>query len=61
LIAEAVELNFDEYLCKDYDKAWKKCSRCGRELLRDPRNFVKKAKAADGLTGRCKCCDKELR
>lgn len=61
LITDAVELNFDEYLCKDYDKAWKKCSRCGKELLRDSRNFVKKAKAADGLTSRCKCCDKELR
>lgn len=61
LIADAAELNYDEYLCKDYDKAWKICSRCKTELLRDPRNFVKKAKASDGLTGRCKCCDKELR
>ena len=61
LITDAVELNFDEYLCKDYDKAWKVCTRCKKELLRDPRNFVKKAKASDGLTGRCKCCDKELR
>ena len=46
LIIEAVELNFDEYLCKDYDKAWKKCNCCQRELLRDPRNFVRKAKAS---------------
>lgn len=61
LIIAAVELNYDEYLCKDYQKAWKQCSRCGRTLLRDPRNFVKKAKAIDGLTGRCKCCDKEIR
>ena len=61
LIAEAVELNFDEYLCKDYDKAWKVCNRCGKELLRDPRNFVRKVKASDGLTSRCKCCDRELR
>ena len=61
LINEAAALNFDEYLCKDYDKAWKVCNRCGRELLRDSRNFVKKAKALDGLTNRCKKCDKELR
>lgn len=61
LIADAVELNYDEYLCRNYDKAWKVCSRCKTELLRDPRNFVKKAKASDGLTGRCKVCDKELR
>lgn len=61
LIAEAVELNYDEYLCKDYKKAWKKCNKCGKWLLRDPRNFVRKTKASDGLTGRCKQCDKELR
>ena len=61
LIVEAVELSFDEFLMKDYDKAWKKCNRCGKELLRDPRNFVKKAKALDGLTSRCKECDREIR
>lgn len=61
LIKEAVELNYDEYLCKDYQPAWKKCNRCGKILLRDPRNFVRKAKALDGLTGRCKQCDRELR
>lgn len=61
LIVEAVELNYDEFLCKDYQKAWKRCNRCGEWLLRDPRNFVRKAKASDGLTGRCKCCDKEVR
>ena len=61
LIIEAVELNYDEYLCKDYKKAWKKCNRCGKLLLRDPRNFVRKSKAADGLTGRCKICDREVR
>jgi hypothetical protein len=61
LITEAVELNYDEFLCKDYEKCWKKCTRCGKWLLRDSRNFVKKAKASDGLTSRCKCCDKEIR
>ena len=60
-IKDAVELNYDEWLCKDYEKAWKQCSRCGKWYLRDPRNFVRKAKALDGLTGRCKKCDKELR
>lgn len=61
LIADAAELNYDEFLCRNYDKAWKICSRCGEEYLRDPRNFVRKAKAADGLTGRCKKCDREIR
>lgn len=57
-IADAAELNYDEWLNKDFDKAWKKCNTCGKELLRDPRNFVRKAKSADGLTNKCKCCDR---
>lgn len=61
LIAAAAELNYDEFLCKDYDKAWKICSSCQKELLRDPRNFVRKARSIDGLTGRCKKCDKMIR
>lgn len=61
LIAAAAELNYDEYLCKDYKKAWKQCNKCGRFLLRDSRNFVKKSRALDGLTSRCKRCDRDLR
>lgn len=60
-IIESVELNFDEWLAKDYGKAWKKCSCCGKYELRDPRRFVRKAKAQDGLVGRCKVCDKQKR
>lgn len=61
LIADAAELNYDEWISKDYDKAWKKCNTCGKELLRDPRNFVRKSKTKDGLTNTCKCCDREKR
>lgn len=61
LIAEAAELNYDEWCCKDYKPAWKKCSCCGEILLRDPRNFVRKSKAQDGLTNRCKKCDQRKR
>ena len=61
LIIEAVELNYDEYLDRDYNKAWKVCNKCGKELLRDPRNFVRKSKSSDGLTSRCKKCDREVR
>lgn len=61
MIVAAAELNFDEFLCRNYDKAWKICNRCGKEYLRDSRNFVRKAKAMDGLTGRCKSCDREIR
>ena len=60
-IIESVELNYDEWLAKDYGKAWKKCPYCGKYQLRDPRRFVRKAKAQDGLVGRCKVCDKQKR
>ena len=40
---------------------WKKCTCCGRLLLIDPQNFVKKDGAVDGFSARCKRCDKELR
>lgn len=58
LIADAADLHYDEWCCKDFEKAWKKCNCCGELKLRDPRNFVRKSKAADGLTTRCKLCDK---
>lgn len=61
LIADAAELSYDEWCCKSYKPAWKKCNCCGETLLRDPRNFVRKTKAADGLTNRCKKCDQRKR
>lgn len=61
LIADAADLNYDEWCCKDYAPAWKKCNQCGETLLRDPRNFVRKSKALDGLTNRCKRCDQKKR
>lgn len=61
LIAAAAELNYDEFLSKDYDKAWKNCIRCGKEFLRDERNFIRKSKASDGLSNICKCCEKKSR
>ena len=60
-IAATANLNYDEFLCKDYDKAWKICSSCGRELLRDPRQFSRKSKLPDGLNSRCKKCEREAR
>lgn len=60
-IADAAELNYDEWLCKDYTPAWKTCNCCKKELLRDARNFVRKTRATDGLTATCKRCDKERR
>lgn len=60
-IVAAAELNYDEWLMKDYEKAWKVCSSCQEKLLRDPRNFVRKSKSSDGLTNCCKICDKKRR
>lgn len=61
LICDAANLHFDEWCCKDYEPAWKKCNCCGKMMLRDSRNFVKKTKAIDGLTNRCKRCDQKKR
>ena len=40
---------------------FKICNRCGKCLLRAPMNFVKKARAKDGFSNQCKCCDKQER
>ena len=60
-IAAAADLNYDEWLAKDYASAWKKCNCCNKILLKDTRNFVRKSKAADGLTNCCKRCDQKKR
>lgn len=44
-----------------FEEEFKRCTRCGRVLLRDPVNFVRKKRAKDGLSSRCKKCDKEER
>lgn len=44
-----------------YPENFKKCTYCGKLLLRDAHNFVRKARAKDGFTNRCKKCDKEIR
>lgn len=44
-----------------FDEEFKKCTKCGRTLLRDPINFVRKSRAKDGLSNHCKVCDKKNR
>lgn len=44
-----------------FKEEFKVCIKCGRRLLRDPINFVRKSRAKDGLSNRCKCCDKQDR
>lgn len=60
-IAKTAELERDEWIYRNDRSKFKKCSYCGRVLLRDLRNFVKKSNSADGLTARCKNCDKIVR
>ena len=44
-----------------FPENFKRCSMCGTMLLRDPDFFVRKARAKDGLSSRCKTCDKKER
>ena len=44
-----------------FEENFKKCSCCGKILLRSTENFVKKSRAKDGFAGRCKRCDKIAR
>lgn len=44
-----------------FEEDFKVCSKCGKTLLRDPENFVRRSRAKDGLSNHCKKCDKEER
>lgn len=44
-----------------FEEDFKVCAKCGRTLLRDPINFVRRSRASDGLSNHCKRCDKEER
>lgn len=44
-----------------FKEEFKVCIKCGKTLLRDPINFVRKSRAKDGLSNRCKECDKRDR
>lgn len=44
-----------------YPENFKTCIDCGRTILRDEDNFMKKKKVKDGYSPRCKRCEKILR
>lgn len=44
-----------------FPENFKKCKDCGKTLLRNPSNFMRKTKSADGFSPRCKHCEKILR
>lgn len=60
-IARTAEIARDEWIYRNQPEKFKVCSTCGRRLLRDNRNFIKKKNSRDGLAARCKICDKEIR
>lgn len=60
-IAKAAILARDEFRYKDRENMFKRCSVCGQLLLKDLRNFTKKQNAKDGMSSRCKDCDKIIR
>ena len=47
--------------CLFFEEEFKKCTGCGRTLLRDAENFTRKTRSKDGFTSRCKHCEKESR
>ena len=44
-----------------FPEEFKKCTGCGRTLLKDPCNFTRKGRSKDGYTTRCKKCEKLAR
>ena len=60
-IANAAVAHYDMFLLRHNEENWKVCNTCGETKLRDNRYFVKKSKTKDGLSGRCKVCDRKIR
>lgn len=60
-IAEVARIQEIELKEVFFEENWKRCTRCGRLLLRDPRYFMRKKTSSDGLGARCKKCEKEIR
>lgn len=60
-IAETAAIQQLEFDNRANPSMWKVCSCCGKRLLRDPYYFVRKNENRDGLSARCKKCDKRIR
>jgi hypothetical protein len=44
-----------------FEEEFKTCSNCGRTLLLDADNFMRRGRSKDGFSTRCKKCEKESR
>lgn len=60
-IVEAAALHRDTIENCFFEENFKVCSCCGKILLLDGRNWVKKARSKDGFQNRCKLCEREMR
>ena len=60
-IVEAAALHRDTIENCFYEENFKTCSCCGKVLLLDGRNWVRKARSKDGFQNRCKICEREMR
>ena len=60
-INEAVKLHQDTIENCFFEENFKVCNDCGRILLLDSRNWVKKSRSKDGFQNRCKRCEHEMR
>lgn len=60
-INEAAELHKDTIENCFFEENFKECTDCGRILLLDGRNWVRKSRSKDGFQNRCKRCEREKR
>ena len=60
-INEAAELHKDTIENCFFEENFKVCNDCGKILLLDSRNWVKKARSKDGFQNRCKRCEHKAR
>ena len=57
-IAATAQLHYDTFMARNNKLAFKTCTTCGVTKLKDIRNFVRKSRSSDGISSRCKECDK---
>jgi hypothetical protein len=60
-INEAAELHRDTIENCFFPENFRTCPECGRVLLLDPRNWVRKVRSKDGFQSKCKRCEREQR
>ena len=60
-INEAVKLHEDTVKNCFFPENYKVCAHCGKTLLLDRRNWVRKARSIDGFQNKCKKCEREIR